>query len=159
MKIIQVLITAVIVLGYQTLNAQQVVLSATQNTQSETGSLSASIGQIVYKQHSSSSIVLLEGVQQPLEVVLQSTSLAPGINYELKAYPNPSSAYVCLSLSSADAILNYTLYSLDGQLLKQGQVQTPETYISVQDLPPANYILQVAGEGGFKQVFEIIKQP
>ena len=60
-----------------------------------------------------------QGVQQPFEIsVITGLEEAQGINLSVRAYPNPTTDYLTLSISEFDiSNLLYQLYDMQGKLL------------------------------------------
>ena len=104
----------VIFMGYGLtgLHAQQAITTTGGNTSSSGGSISYSVGQIVYKTNNSSSGSVAQGVQQPYEIsVVSGLEEAQGINLVLSAYPNPATDYVILKVENYKTEnLTYQLY-------------------------------------------------
>ena len=79
------------------------------------GSVSYSIGQIVYTQNTGSNGSLAQGVQQPYEISVVTGMEEKGISLELSVYPNPVTDYLNIILSDAvNKNLKYSFYSVEG---------------------------------------------
>jgi hypothetical protein len=124
------------------------------------GSVSYSVGQLFFKSHSGSDASVQEGVQQPFEIsVLSALPEAKGINLSLRAYPNPTSAYLTLEVKDLDfQALNFQLYDIQGRLLHGGEISSTYTAIEMTKLDASMYFLKVIHKNREIQVFKIIKR-
>jgi hypothetical protein len=129
----------------------------------ENGSLSYSIGQMIYKAVDGSSGYLSEGVQQPYEIqVVTGVHDVPGIHLNVSAYPNPAVDYLILN-TGASGIgdyrnLEYRLCDMSGRLLHSHRITGYETTIAMGHLVPAMYFVKVISENQEIKTFKIIKK-
>ncbi len=124
------------------------------------GSLSHSIGQLVYTSNSSLNGSLLKGVQQPYEVYESTLSVNkyPDISLDLRLYPNPTTSHVILSIGKLPSkYLAYQLYDLNGRLLILEKINTQKTIIPFNKLPIATYFLIITDNSLAIKNFKIIK--
>lgn len=125
------------------------------------GSMSYSVGQVVYQNYSGVPGSLAEGVQQPYEISLVSD--ADGTNeiyLQLMVYPNPSTGYITLSIG--DNILNMghvvsQLYDVDGRILGSEKIYQLQTPIIISHLPAGIYFVTVLQADTELKTFKIIK--
>jgi hypothetical protein len=68
----------------------------------------------------------------------------------IRIYPNPTSGQITINGQLTNA--NYAIYSLSGQLQKQGKLQGETTNINIESLANGMYLLKIEGE-----TFKIIK--
>jgi uncharacterized repeat protein (TIGR02543 family) len=89
--------------------------------------------------------ISVDGVQLPLIV---------DDNYaaRFKSYPNPFSDVI--NIVGINNYSEYTIYTIDGKLLKKGMIQNAQIHLS--DLSKGMYLLQIASEGK-KETQKIIK--
>ena len=147
------------------LQAQEVVLSSGGDATGAGGSVSYSVGQIVYTTNLGSSGSVSQGVQQAFEIsVVSGIESAKYIGLECTTYPNPTSNFVTLKFSKELNQANYTavLYDFTGKVLLSKIINDSETTISMENLVPAAYLLKVmqVQEAGNKieiKTFKIIK--
>jgi hypothetical protein len=147
-------------LGLTALQAQESINAAGGNATGTEGSVSYSVGQVVYTTNTASNgYSVSEGVQQPFEVmVVSGIEEANGINLSLTVYPNPTTDKLTLSISEFEiSNLSYQLYSIQGKLLQNEKITEKQTSISMSDLMPANYFVKVLQGNKEVKIFKIIK--
>ena len=123
------------------------------------GTVSYTIGQVLYTTNSSIGNSEAQGVQQPYEI---STVLGlheqEGISLTCQIYPNPSTTYLVLEVENYDLKdLHYKLYDVSGKLLKSKRIESTTITINMIDYLPSAYLLQVVSESTTIQTFKIIK--
>ena len=162
--IIQFMVLKLIVLllsgiGLTGVYAQETINATGGNASGNGGSVSYSVGQMVYTIAQGSSGSIAKGVQQPFEIsVVTSTPGIPGINLLCTAYPNPVSDLLILEIESFDREdLFYHLYDFNGRLLETGNIIGPRTNISMSKRVPAIYLLKVTENQKEITIFKIIK--
>ena len=167
------------------LHAQEVITTAGGDASGSGGSISFSVGQVVYTTNTGSNGSGAQGVQQPYEIsalpgitntdVLKiakintsdpSLLLATGIleekliNLKCIAYPNPTNDILTLSFEYFVTMfdnLSYLLLDINGKLLENKNVKNINTNISMRDLVPATYFLNVIQGNISIKIFKIIK--
>jgi hypothetical protein len=142
-----------------TAQAQQAMATTGGNASGSGGSISYSVGQIVYKTTSSSIGSAAQGVQQPYEIsVLSGLEEAEGINLVLLAYPNPATDYVTLKVENYKLEnLTYQLFDNSGKLLLIQKVRSEETPILMETLANGSYLLKVSNNKAELKTLKIIK--
>lgn len=155
-------LTAVLflVLGLTGLQAQESLNTTGGDASGSGGSVSYSVGQLVYMTNTETSGSAAQGVQQPYEIsVVTAVEQAIGINLSITAYPNPAIDNLTLSIKEFEILnLGYRLYNIQGQLLKSEIITEKQTTIYVGDLSPAVYFLRVVQDRNEVKVFKINKQ-
>ena len=137
---------------------QQTVLSAGGEASGSTGTVSYSIGQLSFMTLIGDQGVITEGAQQPYEILFNSIHEA-GISLQCKAWPNPASTYLLLSIENHEIKnLSYRLYTLNGILLKDLPVKEKNTKVSLDIIAPGTYILTVTENGNVLNSYKIIKK-
>jgi len=124
------------------------------------GTLSLSVGQLVYTSSKGSNGSLTKGLQQPYEVYESTDSINkyPNIRLELKIYPNPTISNVILSIGdSASENLAYSLFDLNGRLLFLEKINSKKSTIPFENLPTATYFLRITNNDVILKTFKIIK--
>ena len=154
--------------GLNGLLAQETIPAAGANVSGSGGSVSFSVGQVVYTSLTGTSGSVDQGVQQPVEISvvnsLEEIEENIGIDLLVSAYPNPATDYLILKVDNLESYSSQTdpsafsfrLFDIQGTLLYSEILTNIETSISVEDLLPATYFLQVTR--GIKEVktFQII---
>lgn len=152
-------IAVMFVLGITSLQAQTSVNSTGGNASSRTGSVSYSVGQVVYQNHESNSGSVSEGVQQPYEIsVVFSIEYADGVGLYAKAYPNPTIDNLVLEVKNFElSDVQYKLYDINGKLMQSQKITSDQTPIDMVNFAPATYFLKVFQGNTLAKTFEIVK--
>ncbi len=161
MKHLTKVLIAFCLFGYgTTIQAQNSIPASGGNATGTGGTVSYTIGQVVYTTISGTTGVMTQGVQQPFEIsVLTGITEASGITLEISFYPNPANDYVILSVKKYDSDnLGYKLYSLNGTLLQSKKVESNETRIQMGNILPGTYILKIGDNNKEIKTFKIIKK-
>jgi len=142
------------------LQAQTAVTTAGGNTSGGGGTVSYTVGQIVYTTISSVNHSVAQGVQQPYEIsVITGIEKASDISLDIIVYPNPATDIIRLKTGDYESShLRYRLYDINGRLLLTGKVDDDETSIAIGHLKPAAYILSVTEKNISIKSFSIIKR-
>ncbi len=83
-------------LGLTGLQAQTSVNATGTNASGSGGTVSYSVGQVVYTTNTGASGSVAQGVQQPFEIsIVTGIEEAKGINLSVSAYPNPTTEQPC----------------------------------------------------------------
>lgn len=122
------------------------------------GKVSYSVGQLVYKTHSSESASVAEGVQQPYEIsVLTGDAEIISSKFNYTVFPNPTKGMITLKTDELnEADLMYKLLTNYGILIKNQKISETETNIDLKTLPPGTYILCVFESEVMVSNFKII---
>ena len=148
-----------VVCGSVISNAQQTISTAGGEAIGTGGTVSYTIGQTDYNTLTGNSGVVMQGVQQPYEIlVVTGIEEANGISLEFSVYPNPTSDFLKLKVESYKLDnLSYQLYDVNGSLFHNGEIVSKETVIQTGDLPPAAYYLKIIDNQKEVKTFKIIK--
>jgi hypothetical protein len=139
--------------------AQKAIPASGGNASGSGGSVSYTLGQVVFTTNSSSFGSVSQGVQQPYEIsVTTSLEEAEDIILVFLAYPNPVSDLLYLKVESFENdSFSYKLFDSGGKLLESKKVSGTINTISMTNLVPSVYFLKVLrGSIGVK-TFRIIK--
>lgn len=140
--------------------AQQSPTASGGDATGTNGSVSYSVGQIVYLTSSGSNGSISEGVQQPFEIseVLGSEDFSNLIT-DIKIYPNPSTDVLTLNLINQDNLeLDYQIIDNNGKLLTSDKIIANETNIDVAALPSSIYYLKITNVNKEVKTYKIIKK-
>jgi len=156
-------IVAVVLLflfGTAGLQAQESVNTSGGDTSGSGGSVSYSIGQMVYQTHTGTNGSVAEGVQQAYEIsVLTGIDVAKQIKLLVSAYPNPTTDYLTLSISEFDiSNLSYLMFDMNGKLIQNEKISGSQTSIFMGNLVPASYLVRVIQKNEEVKTFKIIKK-
>lgn len=135
-------------LGLTGVQAQTSVNATGGDASGGGGSVSYSVGQVVYTTHTGTSGSVAEGVQQPYEIsVVTGLEEAQSINLSVTAYPNPTTDYLTLRIDEFEiSNLSFQLYDMNGKLLQNEKITGNQTSIVMSNLLPATYFVKVIGE-------------
>ena len=159
-KIVKFITTFLFWMGLSGLQAQQAILSASNNATGSDGFVSYSVGQVAFVTITGGGGTITEGVQQPYEILLMG-GIEPGEGIKLVflVYPDPAKTSVNLKFENHDFLnASYQLKNLNGVLLKYMKISNDETNIPMDDLVPATYFLTVFREEKALQTYKIIKK-
>ena len=159
LKLIAVLLLEFLLTGVQ---AQETSTATGGNASGSGGSVSYSVGQVVFNTNIGTNGSVAQGVQQPFEIsVVTGIAEAKGINLSVSAYPNPTADFLNLKVDASPTLsiqsLSYQLYDMNGKLLENKNLESNETSIVMSNLVPANYFLKVIQSDKEVKTFKIIK--
>jgi hypothetical protein len=145
--------------GLTGVHAQEALHASGGNASGSGGSVSYTIGQVVYTTIAGINGSVAEGVQQPYEIsVVTGLEEASGINLVCSAYPNPVQKYVTLKIENCDTEkMTYQLYDDNGKLLETKKAEGTETSIDMGNLVIATYFLKVLRNNQVVKTFKVIK--
>lgn len=138
--------------------AQESVNASGGGVTNASNTISYSIGQPFYHQVSGGGIILVEGVQQPYEIITMGTSEYSGIQLGVKVYPNPTSSLLFLRVEGIDLKdVSYQLFDSSGRNILRDKIKQVETSIDLTSKPSGVYILNVLTTESSIKTFKIIK--
>ena len=143
--LLKISITIILFFGITGLHAQESLPASGGMAYGYGGSVSYSVGQVVYTVNSEITGSVAQGVQQPYEILAESGSdLATGISLQCSVYPNPVEKVLTLQVQYyVDENVTYSLYDSNSQLLMTEVVNNKKTLILMSNLPPSTYYLVV----------------
>lgn len=140
--------------------AQQSPTASGGDVTGTNGSVSYSVGQVVYLTSTGTNGSISEGVQQPYEIseVLGTEDFSNLIS-DVKIYPNPSTDVLTLNLVNQDNLeLDYQIIDNNGKLLTSDKIIANETNIDVAALPSSIYYLRITNLNKEVKTYKIIKK-
>lgn len=138
-------------------HAQSSPVSAGGDQVGPTGSVSYSVGQVVYTPTIGIDGNSNQGVQQPYELFTVEVSEFQDM-IGLTVFPNPATEQITIQLEqSDDADYFYELVNAEGKLIDQHRILTLQTTIQVAQLPVATYFLKVSNSHNQLKVFRLVK--
>jgi len=142
-------------------HAQKAIPASGGNASGTGGSVSYTIGQLLYTTHSGTNGSVAEGVQQPYEIsIIVGIEQAKDITLVCMAYPNPTTDLLILEVENTNREkLFFQLYDLTGKQLVSKRLVDIRTTISMAHLAPATYFLKVRNNQRILKTFKIIKNP
>lgn len=148
-----------LLLAMEGLQAQESVNTSSGNALGGGGSVSYSIGQVVYTTNKGTNGSLAQGVQQSFEISeVIGIEEVKNINILVTIYPNPTNDYLSLNVNDFEiSTLSYQLYDIDGKLLKSERIKGNQTNILMGNLSSATYFVKVVQGNKEVKTFKIIK--
>jgi hypothetical protein len=142
-----------------TLHAQNAIPASGGNAAGSGGSVSYTVGQVVYTTNAGTNGSASQGVQQPYEIsIVTAVNAVNDISLEIVVYPNPATDFVKLKIENYDVQnLRYQLYDISGSLLQDNKVEGNETSIFMSNYVSATYFLKVTDSNKVVKTFKIIK--
>jgi len=157
----KVKLSALLLLGFGLtgLQAQEAIPATGGNGSGSGGSVSYTVGQIVYTTITGTNGSSAQGVQQPFEIsVVTGIPEAKDISLEIIVYPNPAQDFIMLKIKNYDVQnLIYQLYDNNGGLLQNNKIEGSETNIVMGKYVSAVYFLKVSDNNKVIKTFKIIK--
>jgi hypothetical protein len=146
-------------IGLTGLQAQNTISASGGNASGSGGSVSYTIGQVVYNTYTGTNGSAAQGVQQPFEIsVVTGIEEALDISLEIMVYPNPATDFIKLKIKNYDVQnLRYMLYNINGSLLQDNKIVGNETNIVMSNYMSATYFLKVTDNNKVIKTFKIIK--
>ena len=120
------------------------------------GSTSFTVGQVAYVLKKGTGSYLNEGVQQ---VYTKKTTPIEELVYlkEVQLYPNPTQETMTLILSSMEDVqVRYTIMDYLGKEIRNGNILSEKSDISLRDLPSGNYYISLKSKKEIR-IFKIVK--
>lgn len=141
-----------------TIQAQQSTIASGGNSSGNGGTVSYSIGQLVYTTLAGSTGSVAQGVQQPFEISVVLGLEEHQISLNMQAYPNPTTDYLKLMIANFElSTLNFELYDINGKLMESKKISGAIETIRMDYLPRAIYFLKVTSNDKELKTFKIIK--
>ena len=139
------LIVLVLFFLVNAIKAQDAIPASGGNASGSGGTVSYTVGQVVYTTNTGTNGSVAQGVQQPFEIsVVTGIKNSMKINLLCTAFPNPATTQLTLKVENMDKEnVTYQLYDIIGKLLENKNVKGNETTIFMGKYPPATYFLKV----------------
>lgn len=122
------------------------------------GSVSYSVGQLVYTTEASDGGAMAQGVQRPYQLTsVEIRTASPALDFSI--LPNPTDGNLLLRLSDRpDTMPVYRVTDVQGKELLEGQVGFPETPIGLSGFPAGTYLIRIQNpEKQLLQTLQVIK--
>lgn len=153
-------LSAILLLGFGLtgLQAQTSINATGGDASSSGGSVSYSVGQLVYSTNIGENGFEVQGVQQPYEIsVITAIEEVKDIKLMVSAYPNPSTNYLILELIDFSNS-TFSLYDLNGKLLQSEKIKDSQTKIDISNFESSIYFIKVIRDNTEVKVFKVIKK-
>ncbi len=141
------------------IQAQTSIPSTGGNATGTGGTVSYTVGQLVYTTNTGSTGSIAQGIQQPYEIsVVTGIEQAKDITLVCSVYPNPTSDILTLKVENYNQEnLLFQLMDVNGKPLESKKINGIETTISMANLLPSIYFLKVIDGNKEVKTFKIIK--
>jgi len=140
------------------LMAQQTISPAGGDATGMEGTVSYTVGQIVYTTNTGTNGSVSQGIQQVYEI-----SVISGFDMDIKlsvtTYPNPVENKLILKTEAENAVdYNYQIFDMNGNLIETNKIVSNESIIFMGNLSPAVYFLEITEGQKEIKTFKIIKK-
>ena len=147
---------AFLLLGLGGLHAQESPTATGGEATGVGGTVSYSLGQVVYTTNTGSNGSVEQGVQQPYEISATVGINESSISLEMSVYPNPTTNYLTLKVEITKN-LSYQLFDMQGKVIVSKKIIDNTTTVVMENLPTATYLLKVTDSNKTVKTFKIIK--
>ena len=151
-------LSAVLLLGFGLIGvqAQTSVNASGGDASGNGGSVSYSVGQIVYTSDKGNGGTVDQGVQHAYEIFTIGIN-ETDMSISLTVFPNPTTENLTLQINDYNnEKLSYQLFDMQGKELSKEQIVAQQTLIDMSSLPTATYFLNVVNQESKKvQSFKI----
>lgn len=138
--------------------AQESINASGAELSGNTGTISYSIGQVVYQTMETTDASFSEGVQQPYEIYVIDGVERSEISVKLTAYPNPTTDAITLTVGDHSMRgLALQIVDMAGQQILTATVTDKNTRIDLSQYAMATYYLTVLENEKPIKTFKIIK--
>ena len=139
--------------------AQEAIITTGGNAIGSGGSVSYTVGQIVYTTNIGTNGAVAQGVQQPYEIsVVIGIVEAQEISLICSVFPNPTKDFLTLKIENYNKDnLSYQLFDINGKHLEYKEVKESETIIKMKNFVSATYFLKITQGNKIIKTFRIIK--
>ena len=141
------------------LHAQESFSASSDQVSGAGGSLSYSVGQVVYATYSDKNTgSVSQGIQQTYNITALLGVEIAAIKLELMAYPNPTQDILTIKIDNyKNQSLIYQLYDLQGKLWDSQFLQGAQTQLDMKDLARGSYLLSIQEKEAIIKTFRVIK--
>ena len=151
--LIQLLITQV------GIYSQTAVPASGGNVSDIGGTVSFTVGEVVYTKISNNNGIVSQGVQQPYEIFTVGIEDGINENISLSVFPNPSENELNLQIDDSDfSKYSYQLSDLLGKILDSQNISSNRTLLNLTDYPSAPYFVKILQENKVVKIFKITKR-
>lgn len=139
-------------------NAQQVVGSSGNSIQSNECTLNWTLGEPVSFVIIGENYCLTQGFQQS-SITITEVETPIQLVYKIKVYPNPVLSVLTIQTNEPDlSNVAFKLFDSMGRVVKEGEILSSNTQVSMERLIPALYYLKIYKRSGAIKTFKVIKQ-
>ncbi len=138
--------------------SQQATVAAGGVATGSGGSVSYSIGQVACSAVSGPTGSIIQGVQQPHDLLITNIKEA-STSFEAAVYPNPAAESVRITLGTDPTeAIQCNLFDMSGKLVSTRSLSSRQLDMNLNELPVAAYTLQISNSKSTLKTFRIIKK-
>lgn len=153
------ILTIIFLFEFSNINAQHSMVSTGKNIVNDNGSVSYSIGQVIYQSDSGKNGFVVQGVQQPYEISIVGLDNYPDILIVTTAYPNPTNNLLFLKIANQEPFLyTLTIFDLNGKKLESLCIEKTETTIDMTPYANGVYFFKISNHSNIIKSFKIVKK-
>ena len=147
-------------LSLSTIQAQDAIPVTGGNVSGSGGTVSYTVGQVVYTNNTGYNGSVAQGVQQPFEIsVVTTIEEDKGISLNFMVYPNPAANVLILKIEGKiPPQWMASLSDMNGKLLENKKITENETIILIGNYASAIYFLKIADTNKEIKTFKIVKK-
>ncbi len=139
------------------LSAQEAVVSAGSYFETDSKSISWSLGETVIETFIGEDYVLTQGFQQSSLIIVSVEDHADS-DLQIAVYPNPTTSYLQVSIpGELPSKASFRLYDFSGRLIMEGDLQN-NSPISFTSFDSGMYLLKVFIDNQKIKTFKVFKQ-
>ena len=155
---IKTIFSACMLCAVLTIQAQDAIPVSGGEAAGSGGTVSYSVGQLMYTTNIGSGTVS-QGIQQSFEFQTLSNTELTTVNLTVVTYPNPTKDFIILKITdSALNNLRYSLFDVNGKSIASDSITESSTQIQLKHLSIGAYILKVSQQNQSLKTFKILKQ-
>ncbi len=156
MKILKIRILISLLFALQLSQAQQTIPISGGEAISDSGTVSYTVGQMVYTTNEAVDGSMHQGINQGIDEGIEMIMVS---DPTVVIFPNPTTDYVVLSFTDTSLSgVNYSLFDIQGRLITAAAITQNSTSIGLDRLNSAIYILRVSQNNRELKTFKIIKK-
>jgi hypothetical protein len=138
--------------------AQEAILASGMDAIGSGGSVSYSVGQIVYTSEEGSTGSLTQGIQQSYEISIVNGIENEKINLEMYVFPNPTKNNLILTINDIElSNLTFQLFDITGKFLQEKRIVDNRTMIDLTIYLSGIYFVKILNENLELKNYKIIK--
>jgi hypothetical protein len=144
---------------FEIINAQVTITTTGGNSYGSMGSVSYTVGQVIYSSSLTTAGKITAGVQQPYEITtITGIKEANDINLFISAFPNPTFDNITLKIDNYEfETLICNLTDINGKQLFSIKIINKETILKLAEFQASTYIIRILDNNKEIKVFKIIK--
>jgi len=138
--------------------SQEAILSAGKDIEDAEGSISFSIGQVVFNQHNALDHSKIQGVQQPYEISISPLTERTCGALSFSVFPNPTLSEITIRTDDFQEGLLAQLFDSSGKFVAIQKMLSTETTFQFDQLAATIYFIKITLNDNFIQTFKVVKQ-